>query len=362
MKKVMVYAYTKINFGDDLFIKILCDRYPNVKFKIYTYKEYRKILKSCKNIKVLSNSNFFSKITNKIGLLIKKTNLYENILAKTCDICVYIGGSLFIQDTEKWEDYYNYMLDRKQKNIPFFLLGANFGPYTDKNYYLKFKELFSTYEDICFREKKTYDMFKDLKNVRLAKDIVFTLKKLPNSIEKRELTISVINLDNRKKLLKYKNDYIKAILDIINFYLDNNYRINLVSFCKMEGDEEAVNEIYNLIDNNKKMVNKVYYRGNIDEIIKIFCNSKLIIATRFHAMILGWICNKVTYPIIYSDKMQNVIDDINFLGNSIRIENIREFNIATCINYMESNYIINLEDSIKNANLQFLNLDKLLKK
>ena len=32
MKKILVNAYTSLNFGDDLFLKILFDRYPNVKW------------------------------------------------------------------------------------------------------------------------------------------------------------------------------------------------------------------------------------------------------------------------------------------------------------------------------------------
>src|SRR5699024_1160694 len=42
MKKVMVYAYSQFNLGDDLFIKILCERYPETQFVLYAPKQYKR--------------------------------------------------------------------------------------------------------------------------------------------------------------------------------------------------------------------------------------------------------------------------------------------------------------------------------
>lgn len=58
----------------------------------------------------------------------------------------------------------------------FYLLGANFGLYEDKQYYKKHKEEFKKYTDICFREEYSYKKFIDLPNVRMAADIVFGLE------------------------------------------------------------------------------------------------------------------------------------------------------------------------------------------
>ena len=45
MKKIKVYAYTRQNLGDDLFIKILCERYPNTQFVLYAPNVYKDIFK-----------------------------------------------------------------------------------------------------------------------------------------------------------------------------------------------------------------------------------------------------------------------------------------------------------------------------
>ena len=49
MKKVKVYAYTRQNLGDDLFLKILCERYKNTKFILYAPEVYKEIFKNDNN-------------------------------------------------------------------------------------------------------------------------------------------------------------------------------------------------------------------------------------------------------------------------------------------------------------------------
>ena len=45
MKKVFVYAYMAQNLGDDLMVRILCDRYPRVQFNLYADNFYKKAFK-----------------------------------------------------------------------------------------------------------------------------------------------------------------------------------------------------------------------------------------------------------------------------------------------------------------------------
>lgn len=361
MKNVMIYAYTNYNFGDDLFIKILCDRYPNCVFKLYTYSKYREVFKKNKNLHIYSNSNVIFKIINRIGNKFEKPNLSENIIAKNCDLCIYIGGSLFIQGKDNWIDNYKYLKSRKIKNVPFYLVGANFGPYKDLEYYEKFKSLFETYDDVCFREAYSYNIFKDLKNVRKASDIVFSYNILHKKKSQKSISISVINLDNRSILKKYKKQYIKMIEEICIYYIDKYYSVNLVSFCEKEGDEIAINEIYNSLKKYQNNIKKFFYKNDIKKIIDVFSKSEIIIASRFHAMIMGWVLDKKVMPIVYDEKMQNVINDLHFSGYYVRIDQIDNFDIDECsnsISYISKN---KLKFAKKDAIKQFEKLDKILK-
>ncbi len=58
-KKVMIYAYCNFNLGDDLFIKILCERYPEVHFLLYAPIEYKYYFKWLPNITVYPRNNIF---------------------------------------------------------------------------------------------------------------------------------------------------------------------------------------------------------------------------------------------------------------------------------------------------------------
>ena len=122
----MIYAYTNYNLGDDLFIKLLCERYPSTEFLLYAPKGYKNTFKNIKNIKVFPNNTLLVRGINFIFRLLKfRAPLFRIIIARKSNAAVYIGGSLFMQ-TENWKDKY---LDKKNMfmdNKPFYLLGANF--------------------------------------------------------------------------------------------------------------------------------------------------------------------------------------------------------------------------------------------
>lgn len=335
MKKIMVHAYTKFNLGDDLFIKVLCERFPNTNFILYAPSKYIKCFNEITNLKCYSSESFIIRTINYFFRRFKVDNFFERMLAKSCDAGVYIGGSLFIQG-ENWEDYlYKYIKPKKIINKPFYLLGANFGPYRDKEYYDKYKEIFSEYTDICFREKYSFEMFKDLPNVRMADDIIFQLKK-KNLQEQNNIVISVIKPSYRKNLNNYDEKYYLKIKDIALHFIEKGFNVTLMSFCEYEGDEEAIDKIMEIIP--KEYLNKIkkhYYTINLKETLNIIAESKFVVATRFHSMILGWVYNKPVFPIVYSKKMSNVIEDVGFNGlyvNLKDIENVLPEKVFECIN------------------------------
>lgn len=356
MNKIIIYAYTRLNLGDDLFIKILCDRYPKQEFIIITCKKYSEAFKNIKNLRCYNIDSIKIRIINFILKKFDRDN-YINRLKKKCNIAITIGGSLFMQE-ENWEknsiELYN-RLDCASKS---FLLGSNFGPFNDQKYLIYHKELFSKYEDICFRDSYSYNLFNDLSNVRLASDIVFSLKN-KNKIKRNDtVLISVIKPSARKKLREYDNQYYNKIKDISIGIIEKGYKVKLLSFCKDEGDEEAIENILKILP--KKYINntsKYFYNGNIDEILKIISESNSIIATRFHAMILGLVYKKNIFPILYSDKMKNVINDLDSNLNYIEIRELNKMGNNEILGFIDKNPI-NIDKEKINAKNHFLKLDK----
>jgi colanic acid/amylovoran biosynthesis protein len=360
----MIYAYTNFNLGDDLFIKLLCNRYPKSQFVLYAPKEYKMVFKEISNLCVIPNNTIFKKGINLILRLLRiKKNFFRNLVAKKCDAMVYIGGSLFMQD-DNWIESYLDKKNMKLKNKPFFLLGANFGPFKDYEFYLKYKSLFKNYTDICFRDKYSYNLFKDLPNVRMADDIIFQLKirSLEIKEEKEYIVISVIKPSLRKHLANYDEIYYKKIKDITIYFNAKGYRVILMSFCENEGDKEAVKEIIKLIPKeNLKMVSAHYYKYDIEETLNIIVNCNFVVATRFHSMILGWLFEKTVFPIVYSEKMTNVMKDVGFTGLYTDFNQLDRLDPSEVYKSMQLNFI-DVSDQVKNSEKHFEKLDEFLNK
>lgn len=342
MKKVFLKAYLKHNLGDDLFVYIISDRYKNIKFESISSEKYDFINRNLK----IYNSRIVSKI---IRLLTFNRMSLEKVLIQKNDVMVLLGGSLFIEQKSKSN---NDILKLKKK--PYYIIGANFGPYETKQYFQKMYNFFKKAEDISFRDKYSYDLYKSLDNVRFNPDVVFSMdvKKYISNIDKKSVVISVINCKNRdiyKKQRKYK----KYVIDMIKFFQSKNYHVTLLSFCKYEGDEEIINEIMDSVND----VDKYLYAGNIEEALKIIGKSTIVVGSRFHANILGLLMKKVVIPFAYSDKTINMLKDLKYKGNIIDIRKISTFKDSD-INF---EYKLDISEFQKKANKHFEKLDQILK-
>lgn len=352
-KKVYLKAYMVKNLGDDLFLKMFADRYGD-KCKIYLYagSEYKKML----NGKVVSCKNIFTVLFNKtLKLLTKKKKDIQSFLYKKSDIVVQIGGSLFMEKTDP--NYKETVKVEYPKEKDYYILGSNFGPYKNEEFLNTYKEVFKNAKDVCLRDEYSYNLFKDLSNVRYTSDIVYGLdtSKVIKTNSKKAV-ISVIDCD-LKMGNGYKKDYEIKLNETIEHLVNKGYEIVLMSFCKLENDEVAINEIYEKINISiKDKVSKYFYRGNIEEALNVLGEAEVIIGSRFHANILGLILGKTVIPMAYSDKTLNVLKDINFSGKIIDIRKLSEFNPKD-LNDEDLSYKISVEKQINSARKQFEVLD-----
>src|SRR5699024_4217930 len=103
------------------------------------------------------------------------------------------------------------------------------------------------------------------------------------------------------------------------------------------------------------------YRGDIDEAIQIISSSRYMIATRFHAMILGWLHHKPTLPIAYSEKMTNVMNDVGYKGMYIDFTNLDDLQFDKVYDDLKTN-AVNISKQIENSEKHFKKLDEFLEK
>ena len=92
-------------------------------------------------------------------------------------------------------------------------------------------------------------------------------------------------------------------------------------------------------------------------------NAELVVASRFHAAVLGFTLETPVLPVVYSKKTINVLKDIGFLNHYINIKEIKSEDyhiIKQPNNYITKyKYITNISE-IRNQSLgHFLVADSL---
>lgn len=217
-------------------------------------------------------------------------------------------------------------------------------------------------KDVCFREQYSYQLFKELENVRVANDVIFNYKLSEIYKEdKNTVLFSIIDFEKKGDIKKCKELYEYKVVELINRYIQNGYNIILMGFCVAEGDREAIERIRE----NKHIVDKskieIYiYKGNIKEAIGKIVKSNKVIATRFHSMILGYLLKKNVYTFIYSKKTENVLKDLQIEEYS-DITKEQEIDTERIYRIMEEKREkFPIEDIVENAKLQFKGLDNFI--
>lgn len=320
--KVFLMAYARKNLGDDLFLKMILDRYPNHSFfmKINDYKYLDKLDEEYKNLTILQGAD-------------TDDELYETDV-NDYDAYIYVGGSIFMEGGRVYNlsnKFFDFIERCKENNKPFCYVSSNYGPYYTQEYLDLSRKTFMECFDICFRDKYSYEMFKESPKVRYAPDYIFTYpvdttKKISNSVG-----ISVIDLGIRDALRHNEEKYINLLIKNIKTYLDSNKKVYLFSFCESEGDEKTIDKILESFAGNQNVIG-VRYNGDVNEFINIYSQMEYMICARFHAMILSSIAKQKMYIMSYSKKIDNVISDLEL---NLPIIHFDEF---------DENTILNLED------------------
>lgn len=362
MKKIFLYAYDHMNLGDDLFVRTIADRYLGVRFYLWSDKKNYEVFKNNRNIKVINQNAGIIKILKKIrpSLVIR----LQEILKNKCDAIVYIGGSIFME-YPTWENIVNWWKYQVEK-YDVYVLGANFGPYQSSKYKLKMEENMKKMKDICFRDRYSYQLFESLPQARFAPDILFSYPIESVEKKKKQIYISVINCKKKEegKYSQYRKQYEKILKKIMMYYLDENYIIKLVSFCKEEGDEETIIDVLNTFQKHNKInqIQQLNYDGtNHKEVIMELVSSEYVIATRFHAIILGMVGKQKMYPIVYSDKSKNMLEDIGFKGNYLSFSELDKFKMEDVIQNKARYSLVDIGYIQEQSKKHFMYLDSILK-
>lgn len=356
MNKVYVKLFSALNLGDDLFLKILLERYPNTTFTLVANKYYNEVFKEYNNLTVKNDNSTkprYKILADKVKSLITRNiwpqrythNLKKDLETKNIklftetNILLSIGGSIFMQPKKlpTYADIEFYQLVNQYYKYTYYL-GCNFGPYNDYKYKEEYTDIFSKATDVCFRDKHSYDLFSELKNIRYRPDIVFGLDVVQQPKESNTIGFTIIK--PRHGINKSK--YIKKYSELIHYYQKLGYKISLFSFCKKQGDEDTIEAIIKLLPTQKN-IKRVFYKGDITSFLNSYATVESMYCGRFHSMILSMLYGQNIYPVVYSQKMTNVLSDINYEGGIIKMEDF---------------YKLDLQEAAKQLYLNKYNIDK----
>lgn len=344
---IYIKAYQALNLGDDLFVKILLERYPRHHFCIYGNRKKHKFLKDCRNITI--NHSFIWRIYNFIiSILHLKIVNSQCILASLCKATVEIGGSMYR------EPYIPYLKNDLLKKKPFFVIGVNFEANTSNEYKKAVQNYLSVKTDVCFRDRVSYDLL-NLDNARCATDVIFNMefpKRNGNGI-----FISIISFGKeRSELSAYQKRYEMVVVTIIRQALSENEQVTLAAFCTYEGDDKEIDNIMDMLSpNEREKIRVCIYNGDIEYMLECMLESKVIVGTRFHSIVLGLIMQKQVVPISYNEKTDNMLAEIGLLQYNNYLSNLSNFELKQCVLSKEE-----IEKIREKANKQFKALDEYL--
>lgn len=358
MKRCFLYAYDKQNLGDDLFVHTITKRYPDVQFYIWSKDENRTTFQMLPNLKVIDSESKFIQFLH--WMRQSFVAHYRSWLEKRCNAVVYIGGSLFIEYPE-WEMLLTWW-EYEAEHRPFYILGANFGPYKSEEYRKKLAEIFSKAKDVCFRDVFSKGKFENVQTVRYAPDILFGTEMPERRDVIKRMFISVIDCSSKSEGInqfsQMEEDYLRFVQKIADQAVKAGYGVMLSSFCKEEGDEFAIDKLRKRLKYEVSVLN--YNGSNANEVLQAISDSDFIVASRFHAAILGFAANKPVLPVVYSDKTIHVLKDAGFEGKVIDLRDLKDREIEMDNMFADdSSQKLNGIDQLRQKSSQhFLVLDK----
>ena len=171
--------------------------------------------------------------------------------------------------------------------------------------------------------------------------------------------MSVLQLKGRRGLEEFKELYDSRMAELCREFLQTGSEVVLMSFCRGEGDEQAVRDICERLEESERERLHIhcYLGDNLDSTLEILAESRWVVGSRFHAVVLGFALEKTVYPVIYSDKTKHMLQDIGFEGEHCTIPEIGRLTRRAVLD--NEKYPIETEQIKRDAQMQFQALDRL---
>ena len=333
--KIFVKAFLDKNLGDDLMLLELFSFFPEDTFKLSCNNEYaayyKKLFANYHNVKLTE-------------VELCRINQFGN---GYFDLIIQIGGSI-LQGNRNIGCYYrgrNIKAVHRQKRYGtrYYIIGCNVGPFINRltKFFVRL-EIMSC-NGITVRDNMSYQFvrsgFTHKVPVIWADDLVmgYVMRHRVGKGEKDgALGISVMIPVGLKEL---SAQIIEAYARVCNQYIKKTHKeVKLLCYDSGKQDDVSVAKLIREKCTFQKFISIVSYEdGNYEEVVKATMACDIVIATRFHSMIVALSAEVPVYPIVYSNKMQNVLEDIDQSECGITMEEFAKGADAKLLNDVLSN-------------------------
>lgn len=349
---ILLDAYFDHNFGDDLFISILTNRYPHHRFFAF-------IAKCPESVQHWANAIPNLTILPHCAAL-KDSGFF--------DAYVMIGGDVIPDKgdyTGSYERRLSYMRCVKQAGGYVAMLGFSLYDHYSQQTYLDICEMLRLADDVAVRDQASYDYLRSISSdskIRLCADMSF-IKPLAGKQGPEE---HILGINVRRKLSVSEDEYqgyLCTIAQAADCYLDRFADGEARFLCLSSGsavDAETAADVIARMKNSSR-TKVIPYEGQVNRYIEEFRKCDAFITTRFHAMAIALQMGKPFVPVPYEVKLTHVLDQIGY--NSVQlpygpgeIDEAALLKALSTVGYDRQAY----EDYRRRAEALFDNLDKYL--
>lgn len=293
--RIIVGYYGCNNLGDDLMLYSWIKNNPTTNYYILKRgnTEYT-FFKDIKQSYVFSNFiiNTFFRFLTIFYLRFKGYNEY-----------VMLGGTQVSMNSSPITHLFQFLEIKFSKLFGFKIISDRVGIGNIINNSWLLKNIINSHDDFIVRDKSSYEKLKSLKfpNITLTNDLVFDLKEhfhsnITSSNCNNPITIITATGSVFKKNKEFQKLYLGYLKLNMSLMTDN------IFFAVFQLNEDEF--MFDLIKKEIPQIKlKVLSINNIQEICNFYNNSRLVIGSRYHSIVLGDIFNKKFIGISYDDKV-----------------------------------------------------------
>lgn len=328
--KIAVEGYFDKNLGDDYMVRLIVREFPDVEFCIRDYTKYTNVFWRDDNISITSD-------------------------IKGLPILVITGSGFMINSAKSLICEIVWFL--KRKHVGDFCLGCNIEPLKGwlRNFLIKSK--LNRFKLIVCRDRASYSWLKA--NCRKTKvyylpDIVFSItdKSYVPDFNNKYLGISLMHRKGDT------NDclYYRKMAEIADWWIENTGNpVKLLAFdTGAEDDMFACVAVRGLMKSAPEMSMIETYDGD-DVIIRTYQNNAKVIGARYHSAVLAIRYGVDFYPIVYRNKMKNLVSDLEYPIRGCSIDDIDTDDIKR---FLLNDVIYTLDENVINSANQYAEIFK----